>query len=97
MYTSKLTILAVTLLAALVLLLNLASPPLAAAQAPLGFTDTPTPTPTATLFPTWTPTPVPGGEAPPVVPEASTLILLGSAALGLSGYVGLQIRLRRGS
>ena len=34
-------------------------------------------------------------EAPPVVPEASTLLLLGSAATGLAGYVGLQIRARR--
>jgi uncharacterized repeat protein (TIGR01451 family) len=30
-----------------------------------------------------------------VVPEASTLILLGGAATGLAGYVGLQIRARR--
>jgi uncharacterized repeat protein (TIGR01451 family) len=37
--------------------------------------------------------PSPCGE--PVVPEASTLILLGSAAAGLAGYVGLQIRARR--
>ena len=34
-------------------------------------------------------------EGPPVVPEASTLLLLGSAATGLAGYVGLQIRARR--
>ncbi len=33
--------------------------------------------------------------APPVVPEASTLILLGGAVSGLAGYVGLQIRARR--
>jgi hypothetical protein len=33
--------------------------------------------------------------APPFVPEASTLLLLGSAASGLAGYVGLQIRARR--
>jgi uncharacterized repeat protein (TIGR01451 family) len=37
--------------------------------------------------------PAPCGEV--VVPEASTLILLGSAATGLAGYVGLQIRARR--
>jgi uncharacterized repeat protein (TIGR01451 family) len=37
--------------------------------------------------------PAPCGE--PVIPEASTLILLGSAATGLAGYVGLQIRARR--
>lgn len=34
-------------------------------------------------------------ELPPVVPEASTLILLGSAASGLVGYAGLQLRARR--
>ena len=37
----------------------------------------------------WTNTP------PPFVPEASTLVLLGSAATTLAGYVGLQIRARR--
>jgi fimbrial isopeptide formation D2 family protein len=31
----------------------------------------------------------------PFVPEASTLVLLGSAASALAGYVGLQIRSRR--
>ena len=34
-------------------------------------------------------------EVPPVIPEASTLILLGSAATGLVGYASLQIRARR--
>ncbi len=37
-------------------------------------------------------------EAPadaPMVPEASTLLLLGSAASGMAGYVSLQIRARR--
>jgi uncharacterized repeat protein (TIGR01451 family) len=34
-------------------------------------------------------------ETPPVIPEASTLLLLGSAASGMAGYVGLQIRARR--
>jgi len=34
-------------------------------------------------------------EIPPVIPEASTLLLLGSAATGMAGYVGLQIRARR--
>ncbi len=34
-------------------------------------------------------------EAPPVVPEASTLLLLGSALTGLAGYAGLQMRARR--
>ncbi len=37
--------------------------------------------------------PAPCGEV--VIPEASTLILLGSAATGLAGYVGLQLRARR--
>jgi hypothetical protein len=44
----------------------------------------------------------PPGDAPPApdpetpfVPEASTFLLLGSAASGLAGYVGLQIRARR--
>jgi uncharacterized protein YegL len=31
----------------------------------------------------------------PAVPEASTLILLGSAASGLAGYIALQLRARR--
>lgn len=34
-------------------------------------------------------------EPVPFVPEASTLILMGSAATGLTGYVGMQIRARR--
>jgi len=34
-------------------------------------------------------------EVPAVVPEASTLILMGSAASGLIGYAGLQIRARK--
>jgi hypothetical protein len=41
------------------------------------------------------PTPTPGPETPPVVPEASTLVLLGGALSGLAGYAGLQIRARR--
>jgi len=32
---------------------------------------------------------------PSAIPEASTLILLGSAASGLAGYIGLQLRARR--
>jgi hypothetical protein len=32
---------------------------------------------------------------PPAVPEAGTLLLLGSAASGLAAYVGLQLRSRR--
>jgi hypothetical protein len=49
---------------------------------PAGITDTPEPT---------KPPPV----TPPVVPEASTLVLLGGSATGLAAYVGLQIRARR--
>lgn len=37
----------------------------------------------------------PAAAPPPFVPEASTFILLGSAATTLAGYVGLQIRARR--
>jgi hypothetical protein len=40
------------------------------------------------------PPPPPPAEAP-FVPEASTLLLLGSGATGLAGYVGLQWRARR--
>jgi hypothetical protein len=40
--------------------------------------------------PTIEPTP------PPVIPEASSLVLFGSAATGVAAYVGLQIRARRG-
>lgn len=50
--------------------------------APLGITDTPTPTST-----------IPPVTA--VVPEASTLVLLGGSVTGLATYVGLQIRARR--
>ena len=57
-------------------------------------THTPTPTPTGTLTatPTSTATPPP---PPPVVPEASTLGLLGSSAVALAGYAALQVRARR--
>lgn len=41
------------------------------------------------------PAPPPQPEPPPVVPEPSTLLLLGSAASGLAAYVGLQLRARR--
>jgi uncharacterized protein YegL len=42
--------------------------------------------------PTAEPTPEP---PPPVIPEASTIVLLAGAASGLAGYVGLQYRARR--
>ena len=67
-------------------------------------THTPTATPTGTLTstPTNTPTPTPTGTVtpappppPPVVPEASTLGLLGSSALALAGYAALQVRAGR--
>lgn len=48
---------------------------------PVGITDTPTPTGEP--------------EAPPVIPEASSLVLLAGSATALAGYVGLQIRARR--
>ena len=51
----------------------------------------PTPEPTdPTITPTVTPPP-----PVPVVPEASTLILLGTSATTLAGYVALQWRARR--
>ncbi len=55
----------------------------------------PTSTPTPTGAPTSTPTPEVAPESPAVVPEASTLLLLGGAASSLAGYAGLQIRARR--
>lgn len=55
--------------------------PVLADNAPAAITDTPIPTDEPT--------------APPVVPEASTLLLLGGSATGLAAYVGLQIRARR--
>jgi len=55
--------------------------PVLADNVPAAITDTPIPTPE--------PSP------PPVVPEASTLLLLGGSATGLAAYVGLQIRARR--
>jgi hypothetical protein len=56
-------------------------------------TSTPTPTSTATATPTDTATPTVTAP-PPVVPEASTLGLLGSSALALAGYAALQVRAR---
>ena len=67
-----------------------ALPAMANQNVPAGFTDTPTPT--EEPEPTVEPTPPPA-----VVPEASTLVLLGSSAAGLAAYVGLQIRARRRS
>jgi hypothetical protein len=63
-------------------------------------THTPTPTPTGTATPTptgtTTPTSTPSPPPPPsVVPEASTLGLLGGSALTLAGYAALQVRARR--
>jgi hypothetical protein len=69
------------------------------------YTATPTPTSTATpvptrpgASPTFTTTPSPTRtptSPPPVVPEASTLGLLGSSGLALAGYTLLQWRGRR--
>jgi hypothetical protein len=75
--------LAVLLVFVAVLSLCLILPVLADAGAPVGITETPTP---------------PNGNGPPpVIPEASTLLLLGGSATGLAAYVGLQIRARRKS
>jgi hypothetical protein len=73
--------LALLLMVVAVLSLCLILPVLADENAPIGITDTPTPTDQPVV--------------PPVVPEASTLLLLGSSATGLAAYVGLQIRARR--
>ncbi len=88
-----LTVLILTALLAIIFLPSLSTPVVAQDRAPAGITDTPTPTPAFTPTPTVEPTEPP---VPPVVPEASTLLMLGSAASGLAGYVGLQIRARRG-
>jgi hypothetical protein len=63
------------------LVLGLVLPALADESIPMKITETPTPTPTV--------------PPAPVVPEASSLILLGSSAAGLAAYVGLQVRSRR--
>ena len=56
----------------------------------------PPPRPTLTPSPTISPAPTTGpAPAAPVVPEPSTLLLLGSAATGLGAYAGLQLRSRR--
>ncbi len=46
-------------------------------------------------LPTPQPTALPPAPEAPVVPEASTLLLFGSAGLALAGYVGLHLRARR--
>ena len=55
------------------------------------------PIPTATVVPSPMPPkpPTPYTPGPPVVPEASTLLLLGSSAAALAGYAALQWRARR--
>lgn len=60
-------------------------------------TATPTATPTSTATPTVTPSPTvtPPSEEPPVVPEASTTLLLLAGAGSLAGYAALQWRARR--
>ncbi len=92
MYRPKLiALLGLPLLFAAFLLVGslLLSPTAMRAQSPVGITDTPTPTLTAI------PTATPGPQPLPVVPEASTLVLWGSAASALIGYAGLQLRARR--
>ena len=82
MRRSRVLVLAAVVL--VVLLSLLVSAVWADQNVPVGITDTPTPTPT--------------GQPPvqvPVVPEASTLLLLGGSATGLAAYVALQIRARR--
>ena len=78
----RLAQLATLVLVIVVLTLYFVLPVMADNNVPAGITDTPTPTEEP---------PAP----PPVVPEASTLVLLGGSATGLAAYVGLQIRARR--
>ena len=76
--------------------LPLALPPAAGAQepAPTRATLIPPPRPTLTPTPTNTPLPTQTPPVPPVVPEASTLLMMGSALATLAGYVVLQARAR---
>ena len=76
--------------------LSLALPPAAGAQEPTATRPTviPPPRPTLTPTPTNTPLPTQTPPVPPVVPEASTLLLMCSGLAGLAGYVALQARAR---
>lgn len=92
--------LAVGLVALFLALVAVALPAPTAAQEPTAtrpiITPPPRPTLTLTPGPTHTPQPTltPTPEPPPVVPEASTLLLLGSALATLAGYIALQARAR---
>ena len=68
-----------------------------AASLPLDEPPPTTPVPVTPVPVTPTPSPLPPRPpvAPPMVPEASTLLLLGSSASALAGYAGLQWRARR--
>jgi hypothetical protein len=88
----------ITLLLALVAL-PLTLPPAAGAQEPTTTRPILTPPPRPTLTPSPGPTntalpPTATPAPPPVVPEGSTLLLVGSALVGLAGYVALQARAR---
>jgi hypothetical protein len=73
--------LGILLMVLALLSVSLILPVMADDGVPVAITDTPTPT----------------GEPgpPPVIPEASSLVLLAGSATALAGYVGLQIRARR--
>ncbi|HSJ57345.1 MAG TPA: PEP-CTERM sorting domain-containing protein [Anaerolineae bacterium] len=84
------TVLVVWLVLLLAGLAAMALPTDMAAQPPR-----PTLTATPTVTPTPLPTAVPTPEPPPVVPEPSTLVLMGSALAGMGSYIALQARARR--